>query len=215
MKIYMIVMSNNKKSQYYKNFVLPSWSERGYQIIEFEAVTPETIHNYSELNFADRKVSRGNHRFSETEKSVWYSHFLLWKRCLELNESIYIIEHDTILFDYIPDFSDEKIAIFAFYWKGRTKPREKRLYSWDGLTDIVSPCAGYYITPEVAQKLITKSISGLINLNVDWTVHETFEDYHPETQRDIVLFQKFISPVCVARQVVDSKIGNTIEHNSK
>lgn len=174
----------------------------------FEAVTPEDLPNYEELTFAARKESSGRRFFSDTEKAIWYSHFSLWKRCIELNQPMHVIEHDSYLFDELPDFSDSEIELFAFH-------DDRYNYRYKYIKHTVSPCAGYYIKPSAARKLVEKSINSVINLNVDWMVHDTYEDFHPETQRKYELFLMNLTPQCVVRQIYDEMIGNTIEHNKE
>lgn len=208
MKFYMIAMSDDPRSLHYMNKTIPSWTSRGFSVEIFEATTPKNIDSLGELKFTERKASARNRRFSETEKAVWYSHYRLWKHCIEIDQPIHVLEHDSYLKDDLPNFEYSDIEIFAVHD-----------YTYDnkykGIPHIVSPCAGYYITPKVAAVMINKATEKRINLNVDWTVHETYEDYHPETQRDYILFQKNLLPQCVVRQILDTKVGNTINHNGE
>jgi GR25 family glycosyltransferase involved in LPS biosynthesis len=125
-----------------------------------------------------------------------------------MNEPIHVIEHDTWIFDPLPYFEEdgEDIFLFAFYEESFGS-RHK------GLTDTVAPCAGYYITPKAARDLVEWVHKNPVDLNVDWAVHDVFEDYHTDTQRNIVLFQKYITPSVVCRQIKHGEVGTTIEHN--
>lgn len=205
--IYMISITHDEISQAYKRIAEKSWHDKGYHISHYEAVTPHTLSHYTSLSFERRKRSKGNNLFSDTEKAVWYSHYNLWNMCVELDEPICVIEHDSLLVDYLPDFTGSDIELFAVHD-----------YRYDHIVrDVahtVSPCAGYYIQPSAARDMINKARSSMISLNVDWTVHETYEDYHPETQRKYDLFQKVLLPQCVVRQIYDEQIGNTIIHNN-
>ncbi len=51
-----------------------------------------------------------------------------------------------------------------------------------------------------------------IKLNVDWTVHDTWDDFHlEETRRGRVEFQRYLWDWVVAYQYKDN-IGTTIAH---
>lgn len=203
MKCYMIAISGNETSEFYSQVCKESWEKRGFAVDHFEAVVPETMPTDGELKFG---LHKGRREFTPTEKAIWYSHFRLWQLCVETNEPIHVIEHDSFLLDDLPDFSDADIELFAIF-----DYRYKSSYK--GLQNVVSPCAGYYITPEVANVMIAKATASPITLNVDWTVHETYDDYHlAETGRENHRFQLNIQGQCVVQQLYIPDVGTTIEH---
>jgi hypothetical protein len=87
----MITIKGNEASEYYADFVTPLWNELDIDIQRFNAVTPETLHLYPLVfgNRQDNDVST-----TQTERASTCSHYLLWKKCIELNERIFVLEHD-------------------------------------------------------------------------------------------------------------------------
>lgn len=103
-RCFIIVIRDNEASEYYYNYVESSWTDSEFVLERFDAITPNDLQYLNELNFRalnNQKYKKINYRkpFSETEKAVWYSHYSLWKKCVELNEPIIIIEHDVLLID--------------------------------------------------------------------------------------------------------------------
>lgn len=208
--IYMISITGNPVSEHYKKIVTPSWESRGYELQHFEAVTPKDLHRFDNLNFGQRAPKRNApaRDFTPTEKAIWCSHFALWKVCIEINRPICIVEHDCYLIDHLPDFGRHKMMLFCIFQLNHGSP-----YIKHGIWNAIAPCGGYFITPEAAKRLTNKSQNSIIELNVDWTVHDTWDDYHlEETNRNIVEFQKYLWDWVVAFQYQDD-MGTTIEHS--
>ena len=142
--VWMIQISDNEISQYYKNHCLPSWTDRDYVVNMFEAITPDTLGD--ELEFGWLKSNKSKRKFTETEKAVWYSHYYLWAQC---TEPMIIIEHDTMTygkFDITPSMNFKFLA-----------------ESNKGL----APASAYYLTPATASDLISECTGSPITLNVD------------------------------------------------
>lgn len=134
--IYIIVVEQSPTSQWYYHRVLPSWQEHGYTPIVFPANTPETIQHRTELKFswvhALKYVSRRIKKpFSITEQACWYSHYDLWKKCIELDQPIAIIEHDVML----------------------VKPENLKVHADLSFFD-ASAMGGYVINPKAAKCLV-------------------------------------------------------------
>ena len=180
-------MSDNLISQFYANVCRETWVSRGYHVEHFEAITPKHLKDCNELQFTQKEKSYGNFDFSLTEKSIWYSHFYLWQKCLELNEPIVIIEHDCYLIDYIPDNIDTKVYFFTLTVHKR-RPG-------------VAPAAGYIITPQFAQELVTLSQQESINVNVDGELLYRSGQNQNQPEEDMVAYQ-----------YIEHEIGTTIEH---
>jgi len=97
---YMIVMKDNKLSEQYANYCLPEWKKNGYDPQIYDAVTPDTLHNYNYLRWSKNKSAKYTEagylkEFTPTEKSARYSHTELWKKAIDLNSPILILEHDS------------------------------------------------------------------------------------------------------------------------
>ena len=152
MNIQMIGISNCPKSQYYSSLCIPSWESLGYNINWFEASTPETLRkDYGDVRNGELKFgnlysasSPEGREFSDTEIAVWYSHYRLWKRCVEIDSPIHIIEHDSYSHRNIPDFSHMRSAFFGYFSHSKES----------GQTGDLSVGCGYYITPEFARVLL-------------------------------------------------------------
>jgi len=98
---FMITITGNEVSEYYTNFVTPLWNKLGIDIERFEAVTPETLHQYP-LTFGNREDN--NVSTTQTERAGTCSHYLLWKKCIEMNQRIFILEHDAYP---VPEYNDD------------------------------------------------------------------------------------------------------------
>jgi len=191
-QVWMIQIPDNPISIHYRNYVKPSWVEQGFTIRYYDAVTPKTLNKQSfpmVMNF--KKSGRSHRHFTPTEKAVWYSHRNLWRFCAHKLEPIIIIEHDILLVEQVADdfFSDHKII-----GMGSSYNRNNR--------DIIHKSAGtaYYLTPNIAKRLLGIENSDEITTNSDAHLH-----------RYIDKFGVWKHSTC--RQYVDESIGKTIEHN--
>jgi len=186
-KFYMIQMSANEISQYYKQLVLPSWEK--YHVHMFEAITPETLYKYDELKFDIIKSHNSfDRKFTDTEKAVWFSHFSLWKFCVKAKKPIVIIEHDMKLVKELPmhDFRETNgIGLGMTYYD-----KLKR--------NVNLPCGCYYLTPYLADILIKTIKKNPVRINPDGFIKK-FLDTDMKNW--------------CAEQVIDKSIGTTIVHN--
>jgi glycosyl transferase family 25 len=102
-----------------------------------------------------------NGKFSRYLNSLgcFLSHFLLWKKCIDLDENIFILEHDAI---FIEKFND-KIEFDRLLSVGKPSFGMFKTPSKIGVNHLTSkkylPGAhGYIITPECADLLIKKAV---------------------------------------------------------
>lgn len=94
-------------------------------------------------------------------KGCFYSHYRLWKKCVELNESIIIWEDDIVLTrPYIPvEWSDVLILALGHQTKSErymnllTSPTGEPA-SVEYAQSSMPGCCGYAIKPQAAQKLL-------------------------------------------------------------
>ena len=120
MRTFVITLSNNKDSVRSAEQTRRSAKKVGYKepIEHFEAITPD--------QWEDILPNNGNHKFhimerltgSEFERprniaAGFASHYLLWKKCIELGEPILILEHDAIFVDNIPDIEFDRCVNFG------------------------------------------------------------------------------------------------------
>ncbi|STO53799.1 glycosyltransferase family 25 protein [Canicola haemoglobinophilus] len=119
-----------------------------------------------------KHFQRKGNQLSLSQLGCWASHYLLWEKCVELNEPIIILEDDAILkenFLEVYNFLSSPQNSFEFFWLSIPSPAKRKrnqkykvicnientensiaqfYYSWANTT-------GYFITPKAAQKLLT------------------------------------------------------------
>ena len=88
----MIQIPDSKVSQHYAKQAIQSWESHGFQVNLFDAVTPKTLHLYDDIQLDQY---HGKRDFTDTEMGCWYSHYLLWEKCVEERKPITVIEHET------------------------------------------------------------------------------------------------------------------------
>ena len=89
--IWMIRMKGDYTSELYAKYCAKSWTDAGFHVNFFDAVTPETLHNYERIKF--HPLSKQ----TDQEKSILVSFILLWEKCVETNRPFLILEHDAYL----------------------------------------------------------------------------------------------------------------------
>lgn len=174
--IWMIKMTYHPISEMYYRTVAPSWKKFGYKLKKFEAVTPKDLSYKNKLTFGIKDSIKGKREFTPTEKAVWYSHFELWCKCLNTKKPLIIIEHDSKLLKPLPDLSNEGYKFLS---------RINRDWKSKPVIDM-APGSGYYITPIVAERLISNAVSKKITINSDGHLVEymnfkrqlKMDDYH-------------------------------------
>jgi hypothetical protein len=87
--IWMIRVKDNEKSEIYAKYCAKSWTDAGFEVNFFDAVTPDTLHLGKHLDF-DKK-------HKPAEKGCFISQYLLWKKCYEEDRPILVLEHDAYL----------------------------------------------------------------------------------------------------------------------
>lgn len=171
-QVWMLVMSGNPISDYYRNLALPSWLEAGFDVNFFEGVTPETYIDQRGLSFANKhsKSSPQGVMFTLSEKCVWYGHFYLWEKCVRDNTPIIVCEHDIELVEDIqPEIYQLPIACLSH------DPPDIRKEHRTSLAG-----GAYYITPDIARRMLTIR-EGAIRLNSDgwiWEICRRYGEYH-------------------------------------
>lgn len=119
-EFYMIVVKGNEASEYYADYCIPSWETLGVKVNRFDAITPKQLPKLKELKFS--KYSSGSKYLkrklkadiTETEQACFYSHYTLWKKSIELNKPVMIIEHDAYLENPEKIWYDSSCGIMFF-----------------------------------------------------------------------------------------------------
>jgi hypothetical protein len=104
MKNFIIILKNNKTSEFYGNNAIESGRKYNWALERFDAVNGKEV-SLSDYNLKPTISSKKcNFAFNRTGVvGCFLSHYNLWLKCLELNEVIGIFEHDVI---FQKSFSD-------------------------------------------------------------------------------------------------------------
>ena len=187
--IFILGMKNNEVSQYYEKQCIDNFTKFGYNnLTHFEAIVPETMGN--ELTFASHRHYNANRKrdWDVVEKAIWYSHYYLWCKCVELDETIIVAEHDCMMTKEFTPFVLEH-GLFSFAATTKTS------HSIAGV--------GYIITPRYARRLIRYAESQEIQTPCDGFIH-SFQVKRMKYGR---FDNKFLHKQVFARHYVNPKIG--------
>ncbi len=89
--IWMVRIKGDYKSELYAEYCAKSWTDAGFHVNFFDAVTPETLHKHKRIKFHSHNPA------NDQEKSILVSFILLWEKCVETNRPFLILEHDAYL----------------------------------------------------------------------------------------------------------------------
>ena len=162
-EVWMIGIPHSEVSRMYMDHTMESWDD--YDLHIFSAVTPRDLKHYNNLSF---HLTRGR-KFTPTEKAVWYSHFLLWKKCWEEKKPLIIVEHDSIL---RKDIGEVGRTTLLSYLTDREPTRNDPIDNGN----ILSPGSGYVIFPNDIIALINYSEKLPITSNVDAYIRGYVQD---------------------------------------
>ncbi len=190
----MIVIKNNEASEYYADYCTKSWESFGLHVQRFDAIVPEDLENLKDLKWekysSSKKYKKLNIKaeFTDTEKGCFYSHYMLWKKCIKKKMPIMILEHDSYLEHPEKLWFDLEYGII-FFDKAAT--------------------GSYVIFPWFAEKLIN-----LLNkININAGPYATIEKFAiNEKIKDKVVTVSHKKFEAASNQVMSDKYGNTIEH---
>lgn len=115
-----------------------------------------------------KRFQRKGNTLNLSQLGCFASHYLLWEKCIELNQGIIILEDDAILHYNFPEvykFTSLKDNIFEFFWlsppvSARKNQNGDKLYTFSENYSIYkfygpwNNTTGYYITPNAAKKLL-------------------------------------------------------------
>jgi len=157
-KVFIIVLENNLHSQTMYNECLETAKKYNWQLEQFNAFDG---HSIEDSTWKDLNLKLPNDKKFLRRKGVhgcFLSHYTLWKKSLETNESIIILEHDTLIQDYwkTVNFNCDVLKLHT-----------SKKYNYDVYCNKWSVGAqAYIISPTGAKKII------------DW-VHHNFA-YHAD-----------------------------------
>jgi hypothetical protein len=191
---YMIVIKDNEASEYYANYCTKRWEVFGLHVKRFDAIVPADLKNLTELRWTQYSMSKKylkrnlKAEITDTEKSCFYSHYMLWKKCIEQNVPFMILEHDSYLEKPENLWYNSKYGII-FFDKAAT--------------------GSYIIFPWFAQKIVKRLETATITSGL-YAFIAAFA-YSERLQNKVVnsMHEKYLP---ASNQVMSEKYGNTIEH---
>lgn len=185
MKVLYLYNSNSKKSRNNaKSHIKTFESFNGWEVELFDGCSPATFTEVDKhYNFSnDRgRYKPDNVRFI-TKKSCFYSHVMMWEKCIEENTPITIVEHDVVCVRDYPEIAIPKRSVIQittasifkeFYGKLTNYDKSHKIFSSlpKGLHTVrkfhkhstknndwgytIAGNTGYIITPSAAEKLIS------------------------------------------------------------
>jgi len=146
MKSFVIVLKDHPQSELYGDTALQSGSQLGWNLEKFDAIDGRK-YQLSDFGLQSPTHPKKVKRFFERPGVVgcFLSHYILWNRCVELNESIGIFEQDVIFQKSLPNdlFFSEVLRLDHFH-EGKDHGTGRW---WEGTH-------GYFISPTGAKKIL-------------------------------------------------------------
>lgn len=100
MKAFIIYLNKSKTGKFLLEQTANKLEElsTGIDIIPFPATDRYRVwQEYADCDFVIRDLSTFGGGHLDTEIATFFSHYRLWKKCIELQENIIVLEHDAIL----------------------------------------------------------------------------------------------------------------------
>jgi GR25 family glycosyltransferase involved in LPS biosynthesis len=146
MKNFIIILKNNKTSEFYGNNAIESGKRYNWILERFNAVNGKEV-SLADYNLkptdSSKKCNSAFNRLGVV--GCFLSHYNLWIKCLELNEPIGIFEHDVL---FQKSFSNNIKFNEVLRLDQLTKGKEH------GTGDWWEGSHAYFITPIGAKKLV-------------------------------------------------------------
>lgn len=145
MKSYIIRLSDFSNSIEWSNRAYETAKFYNWDVSYFEGING-LVSSLSDYNIVSNKLYKKAQKSFEKPGpcGCFLSHYLLWNKCIELNESICVLEHDTIINNFFPDINFKDILKFV---KG---PKTKPAY----IGEWWASGAGYCVSVTGATKLV-------------------------------------------------------------
>lgn len=129
----------------------------------------------------EKRFARKGNEMNLSQLGCFASHYLLWEKCVELNQGIIVLEDDAIIH---PEFASAYSFIssdknqFEFFWLSPPAPvrrtqKGKVIYHLDDKIHSISEfykewanATGYYINPVAAKKLLNYTSEWVYDLDI-------------------------------------------------
>ena len=161
MKIFIINLKRSPDRKTKMITQLEKLSNSKYEKFFFEAIDAKENQHLSFMQHFSyfTKYIKGRH-LTDGEFACYTSHYCLWKKCIELNEPIIILEDDVGILTHFDEVTDKIINSGYHYVKLASTFNKKQFEIEPNFfsTNIESCGAlGYYLTPVAAKLLLEKS----------------------------------------------------------
>lgn len=167
----------------------------------FDAITPKR--GYKDI-LGDRPNIFDNYPRPDRVACCFASHYLLWKKCIELNEPILILEHDAIFIDEFPEVEFDMCCTFGeptYYQPQYIDFDTPKIDGIQTLTDknFLGHHA-YAMKPEAAKIFVEDCDTTVLSPNDLWMTKEKYpwlQEYRPfpiSAQRSASTVQDLVDP---------------------
>lgn len=184
-----IFIINLPKSLERRDFITRQFSELNNQAQSpinyqfFEAINGKEnpdFYLFQKYNEKERFKRKGN-TMNLSQLGCFASHYLLWEKCMELNQGIIILEDDAIIHKEFPNaykFISSEENKFEFFWlsppaPARRNQKGKMIYRLNENNHYISEfykewanATGYYISPKAAEKLLNYTKEWIYDLDI-------------------------------------------------
>ena len=126
-----------------------------------------------------KRFERKGHYMSLSQLGCFASHYLLWQKCIELNQGIIVLEDDAIIhsnFLEALEFISSDKNHFEFLWlsppaRAKRNQKGKMIYSLDKIEitrykEGWGNATGYFITPKSAKKLLDYCEEWILDVDI-------------------------------------------------
>lgn len=179
-KIYII---NLEKSKERRDFIYNQFDNLpqkiGYQFFKAVYGKEEPNHPLFSKYNEKKRFARKGHYMSLSQLGCFASHYLLWQKCIELNQGIIVLEDDAIIHSNFPDvlnFIESNENTFEFFWlsppaPARRNQKGKVVYSSEKLQVARykkgwGNATGYFINPNAARKLLDYCNKWILDVDI-------------------------------------------------
>ena len=187
-KVYMIRIKDHEVSEKYANYCTKSWTDAGFDVEFYDAITPETLHLQSGVRFG-RKGSPMRH-LTDTEQACYYSQWNLWKQCAEEGVPYLILEHDAWL-------EKPKWITFIEYL-------EVQFLGQHAMEAVM-------FHPKFCERLMTRTVHSSTCGPMNF-VDQALGYGRAASHRNALPHARLLGPNAPVRSVIDPVLGTTVAH---
>lgn len=161
-KIFVVSLKNSNR----REAIQAHLDELGIKFEFFDAIDGK-IENPIFDHYKGKTFSKKGYHLTKGELGCYASHYLLWKKCVELNENIIVLEDDVIIdkklfFDILENLHKLTKGFYKLYPGEKTKHCviDKDTFIHSSIVkykSITMMTAGYILTPSCAKMLLDNS----------------------------------------------------------